>query len=81
LGEKHVPRLFESARDSPLMLGRKPGVLAGQDLTGVRDITDHSLGIRERDLSRSGSLLLLVGGAHFEKTVSVKTLLKRSRHD
>jgi hypothetical protein len=25
--------------------------------------------------------LLLVGGAHFEKTVSVKTLLKRSRHD
>ena len=66
LGQKHVTRLLQGSGDRTLVLGRKSGVLPGKDLSCVGDITNHRLRIRERNFSRSGGLLILLGSAHEE---------------
>ncbi len=64
LREQHVTRVLDRAGNGALVLGRKPRVLARQNLARVGDVTGHSLRLSERNLRRRRSLLLLFGRAH-----------------
>jgi hypothetical protein len=65
--QKHVAGMLQRTRNRPLMLRRKAGVFARQDLAGIGDEGPHHLWGGERDLSRCRSLLLLFGSAHARK--------------
>ena len=65
--EQQVARVLQGPGDGALVLGRKMGVFARQNLARVGDVTPHRLRIGERNFRRRGCLLLLFSGAHVSK--------------
>ena len=61
---QHVTRALDLRGDLALLLGGEAGVLARQDLAGVRDKAAHQLGARERNFLGLEGLGLGFGRAH-----------------
>lgn len=64
LGEQHVTRTLDRARDGALLFGREVRVLTRQDLAGVGLLADQHLGRGKRDLDGRQGTLRLFSRAH-----------------
>lgn len=76
LHHQHLARALDLARHLALLLRRHAGVLAGEDLAGVRDVPRHQLRLGHRNLLGLEALLLLFGAHGNGKGVE---MLRRPR--